>query len=329
MAPNTVKSVRDDPAERVRDRVLTALHVGRLRSGDRVPSIRRQARLVGVNTKTVHRTYAALAREGILDVRPGSGTFVSERRSGGTGRTDLTALLGALDTCRAEAERLGIDDAELAKLLRAYLADGLPDLVVGVVECNMEQIVMIGRDLHRAMGVRIVPVQLDALARDPEQALRDVEVVVTTDCHWGDVVRDATRADVPAYAVAFDQGFPRRLLRAADDADVLLIVGDRRFGPVFARLLAQLAGGRGRAPRVTVVDPTEAGTLLPRVSPGTWVWVSPTVAAGGPPPLLPERARRFDDEWRVRRESLESLRAAIVADRVSQPADAPLSTELY
>ena len=78
MAPTNLAEVPTDRAATVRARLLTALHVGRLRPGDRVPSVRRLAGLTGVNHKTVHRAYTELAREGILEVRPGSGTFVAD-----------------------------------------------------------------------------------------------------------------------------------------------------------------------------------------------------------------------------------------------------------
>ena len=121
MAPKTQTAVQTNGAGVVRARLLTALHMGRLRPGDRVLSVRRLADMTGINHKTVHRAYTALAREGILEVRPGSGTFVSERRSDARGLPSTPGLLEVLDRVRSEAEKLGLSPVVLSRFLDIQL----------------------------------------------------------------------------------------------------------------------------------------------------------------------------------------------------------------
>jgi len=152
MAPRNLSAVRGKGFKHVRARLLSALHVGKLRPGDRVPSVRRLADLTGINHKTVHRAYTALAKEGILEVRPGSGTFVGERRSSPGDQSRLPGLSQVIERCRLEAGQLGLSPETYSHFVSICLADGLGGLPVGVIECNWEQITIIGRergDLHR------------------------------------------------------------------------------------------------------------------------------------------------------------------------------------
>jgi AcrR family transcriptional regulator len=57
--------------ERLRDRVVGALHVGRVRAGDRLPGVREIARETGANPRTVAKAYRELAAcvDGIEDHR--------------------------------------------------------------------------------------------------------------------------------------------------------------------------------------------------------------------------------------------------------------------
>jgi GntR family transcriptional regulator len=62
--------------QQLRDQIQTALHVGKLRPGDRLPSLRDMARRNQVSTKTVLRAYWALRDQGLVEVRAGSGAIV-------------------------------------------------------------------------------------------------------------------------------------------------------------------------------------------------------------------------------------------------------------
>ena len=74
--PTPAKRTRQG-TERVREHLLTSLHLGRIKPGDRVMSVRRLAGLTGMNRKTIHRAYQVLESEGFLRVRPGAGTYVA------------------------------------------------------------------------------------------------------------------------------------------------------------------------------------------------------------------------------------------------------------
>jgi len=60
------------------DAVRARIADGSVRPGDRLPSVRRLSDELGVNPATVVAAYRILSREGLLDMRRGSGVYVSE-----------------------------------------------------------------------------------------------------------------------------------------------------------------------------------------------------------------------------------------------------------
>ena len=61
----------------IMDEVRRALVAGTLRAGEPMPSVRELASQFVVNPRTVLQAYQELAREGVLYIRRGRGTFVS------------------------------------------------------------------------------------------------------------------------------------------------------------------------------------------------------------------------------------------------------------
>jgi GntR family transcriptional regulator len=53
---------------------------GKLRPGDQLPSVRQLASELAINVNTVFRVYGRLSADGLIELRHGNGTFVSQRR---------------------------------------------------------------------------------------------------------------------------------------------------------------------------------------------------------------------------------------------------------
>ncbi len=51
---------------------------GELPPGSKIPSVRELSSKIGVNPNTISRAYAELEREGVIEVRRGQGTFVTQ-----------------------------------------------------------------------------------------------------------------------------------------------------------------------------------------------------------------------------------------------------------
>ena len=65
--------------EQVLFAVKKAIVSGRMRPGDEFPSVRALSKELRINPNTAHKVVAALLVDGLLEVRPGIGTFVAER----------------------------------------------------------------------------------------------------------------------------------------------------------------------------------------------------------------------------------------------------------
>jgi len=94
-------------------RVRVAVASGELNPGEPLPSVRELARRLRVNPATVAQAYKELAREGFVETRHGSGTFVLEVP--GHRRTEeRRARAGDLvRRMLEEGARLGISAVEL------------------------------------------------------------------------------------------------------------------------------------------------------------------------------------------------------------------------
>src|SRR5262245_65647215 len=89
------------------EQVRRALRLGRLEPGDRLPTVREVAAAVTINPNTVLKAYRELEHEGLVEGRPGQGTFVVRSLSGPSPKT--------LDKLRRGLEA-GVDQARAAGL---------------------------------------------------------------------------------------------------------------------------------------------------------------------------------------------------------------------
>ncbi len=112
------------------DRVIAALHAAATRgaAGSRLPTVRDLMAQHGVGPGTVQRALASLTREGLIETRPGDGTYIAARR-GSTPTPDLAwqavALGGRTVDAAPLAELLAVPRPGVIVLSSGYLD---PDL---------------------------------------------------------------------------------------------------------------------------------------------------------------------------------------------------------
>jgi len=101
--------------------IRNAIETGVLQPGDALPALRVLAQELVVSPNTVVKAYAELEREGLIDIRHGSGAYVSVRRGM---RPRVDRLRVAQDRVRALIARLradGLSDEELHRMFEAEL----------------------------------------------------------------------------------------------------------------------------------------------------------------------------------------------------------------
>lgn len=85
-----------------------AMMAGQLRPGDAFPSVRTLSKELKINPNTAHKAVAHLVSTGLLEIRPGFGTIVSQRPV--ASRAEKTKLLQEqFEQLVVEGKRLGIE----------------------------------------------------------------------------------------------------------------------------------------------------------------------------------------------------------------------------
>lgn len=108
--------------------VKQALRLGLLRTGDRLPTAAEVVGRLGINPNTVLKAYRELERDGLVEPRPGQGTFV-QRTLGAHAPAAHAALRRDLTRSVRTAREAGLDPEDI----QAVVASVMQDLARGAV----------------------------------------------------------------------------------------------------------------------------------------------------------------------------------------------------
>lgn len=97
--------------------IREAIARGRLKCGDKLPSVRELSRTLVVNPNTIARAYTELERDGVLNTRQGKGVFIAELASELTKSARKRRLTDQIDALLTEAVHLGYSQFDLSDLV--------------------------------------------------------------------------------------------------------------------------------------------------------------------------------------------------------------------
>jgi GntR family transcriptional regulator len=103
------------PYQQIVQQVRNALRLGLLRQGDQLPTVKDVVATLAINPNTVLKAYRELEHEGLVQARPGRGTFVTRTLTDNTLaahgplRQDLRRWL-------TKARKAGLDDESIEAL---------------------------------------------------------------------------------------------------------------------------------------------------------------------------------------------------------------------
>src|SRR5262249_50382404 len=104
------------------EQIRHAIGTGALRPGEQLPGIRPLAEELVINPNTVAKAYRELEHEGVLELRHGSGAFVSQsagaKRVTDKLRAGQAIVAAAVEKLRARA----VSDEEIRRLVEAELS---------------------------------------------------------------------------------------------------------------------------------------------------------------------------------------------------------------
>jgi DNA-binding transcriptional regulator YhcF (GntR family) len=184
-------SEKKNPADRLRDHIVSAMHLGHVRAGDRLSSIRQVAGETGADARAVARAYRTLEAEGLVEIRKRSGIYAAPQARVADGLLEETAQWAA--RVLVEGWKRGIAAAGLPDFFRRCC--GGRRARCAFVESSGDVIAAFAHDLRDYVDVE--PVWVDSLrpfqagtgcdeAAAPP-ALCAADLVVTTAFHLRDV----------------------------------------------------------------------------------------------------------------------------------------------
>jgi GntR family transcriptional regulator len=109
----------------IMDEVRRARVLGTIRPEEPLPSVRQLATELRVNPNTVSQAYRELEREGLVYVRRGQGTFLSDASPNGTERRALAQEVAV--RALSDAHRHGLGAPELIDAIQQIAATPSPE----------------------------------------------------------------------------------------------------------------------------------------------------------------------------------------------------------
>jgi DNA-binding transcriptional regulator YhcF (GntR family) len=223
-------------SDRLRDRILNALHLGLLRPGDRLPSIRTLWREMGVDHRVVAQAYRTLEAEGLVEVRGRSGVYLAPQDQFGGELLAETArwLAGVL----VEAWKRRLTIADVPELIRRCTQTRT--LRCACVESNVDQMTAYTSELAEQFGLEPYPVSISPVPLPrPERSvefhwvedeLRGCDLVVTTSYHARLVRKAAENVGIPAVVLTVNPEVVETIQKRLREAPLTVVAMESSFG---------------------------------------------------------------------------------------------------
>jgi hypothetical protein len=231
---------RADIRDILRQRVVSGLHLGMLAPGRRLPSTRELAEEFEATPRTIMAAYAALAAEGLVELRTRSGIYVAGRPAGGP---MLSQLAGWVAGVLLEARAREIPPIEFPERVRRCLET--LRLRAACIAGNADQLRRICTELSLDYGLETDAIDTSELGAGDEaaRALARADLLVTTALDAAAVQSAATRLHKPVVVVTLRTELMTEMTRLLREGPVYFVGTDPRF----ANALRAIFGPTGSA----------------------------------------------------------------------------------
>lgn len=188
---------------------------GELKPGERLPTVRALFQKTGISDGTIRHAYELLAREGMVSVIQGKGTFVNHNGKQDSRR--IAQAMQAIDHMLDELTALGMSSREIQMYLNVKMSQREEHITmtrVAVVDCNSESLNEIALQLSGMRGVEVSEYLLEDIRNNPVQILEDFPLVVTTQTHYYELLALLQNAPPKVVRIALSAS-PQTVLRLA------------------------------------------------------------------------------------------------------------------
>jgi GntR family transcriptional regulator len=157
-------------------------------AGSWLPSVRQLGEQVNVNRNTVSKAYQSLGVDGIVEVVHGKGVRVVRKPTHTNAARERVEL--AIESSVREAALLGLSSDWVLERVQASLTEYYTPTHVNVafVECTVPDVVNMAKDLSDILGVKVSPIELSDIERDPARIAEEFDLVATTLFHLQEVI---------------------------------------------------------------------------------------------------------------------------------------------
>ncbi|HKP85923.1 MAG TPA: GntR family transcriptional regulator [Blastocatellia bacterium] len=301
--------------EQAREQLLTALHMGKLRAGDRLPSVRQMSQRSNINIKTAFSIYQRLKAEGYIEMRTGSGAYVADIDRADLDQAYCFSIFRLIKSNISAAGQLKLDPGQYSDMVRNFIDKSqLASRQVAVVECNEEQVNLFAYEISKRLSVRVSPVLLREL-ETPDQrtsrVLARTDYFATTDYHFKQVKDLAGKYEKKILQLRLNPAFLPELIAAAGRGRVLMIVSNADFYPAFRNNLVKLGISTAILDRISAVDLSSLARARAGITRAQSFYISP-ICDQRVRKMLPRKFKEVALENMLSCESIEALEAVLL-----------------
>lgn len=103
------------------EQIKHAIETGALRAGDQLPGIRTLAEMLVMNPNTVAKVYRELEHERIIELRHGTGAFVTDKADSRSRTNKVQAAQPLVKALVIKLRKQGLSEEEIRRLFEAEL----------------------------------------------------------------------------------------------------------------------------------------------------------------------------------------------------------------
>ena len=254
---------REEIRDALRQRIISGLHLGILKPGDRLPSARETAVEFDADYRVVVAAFRELEVDGLVEVRPRSGVTIT--MDAGRAKALLPMFSGRIVDVLVEEVVAGIPAPEFPERVRKCLET--LRLRAVCIEDNDDQIGTMCAELELDYGIECAGIDIGALreGEPPPVELRRADLLVTTAFHAAEVKRLAKQLGKPHIVVTLPRGFREELARLLERGPVYFVAVDPRFGRKLTEVIYR--GERGVHNVRAVILGQDDPDAIPREAP--------------------------------------------------------------
>jgi len=185
----TVDKASSEPVYRqIVSQITRLIQAGELAGGDRLPPERELAERLGTARGTVKKAYEVLAKEGVIEIFRGNGTYVAiddEERTLGRKERASGVIAAALD----ELQGLNMSFREIRTLIQVMIMERehkLQSLHIAAIDCNPEALSIYEKQILYLSHMKLHKFLLEEAMNilDPEKRFGEFDIILTTATHY-------------------------------------------------------------------------------------------------------------------------------------------------